>query len=169
MVLAQINTEFKYRMNLVSNFYERLQTYNLIDTFIPVKLKSLSLKYDRLFYLSAFENTVIINNYLNSVLVILAENDMVEVETGETIAQLICPADFPLPFIDFENDLQSYFVKMDHILSKVNIVLNDYFEENETIGSMYDYHKNEENTPGNKIKTLETLERVTEKSVTLFD
>lgn len=142
MKLSQINTEFIYRTNLISNFYERLQTNFLIDTFIPVKLKSLPFKYDQLFYLSAFENTVIINDYLNSVLVILAENDMVELETGEAIAKLICPAGFPLPFIDFENDLQSYFVKMDHILSKVNIVLNDYFEENEAIDSMYDYHKN---------------------------
>ncbi|MBS0949511.1 hypothetical protein JK159_03845 [Weissella minor] len=138
MKLSQINTEFNYRMNLITSFYERLQTHYLIETFTPMKLKYQSLKYDRMFYVSSFENIMNLKAYLNGALGIMEENHMAELETNKPISKIDGKPIFRLPFVDFETDLQNYFVRIDQTLSKVNIVLNVYFDEDKQIGSVDD-------------------------------
>lgn len=138
MKLSQINTEFTYRMNLITSFYERLQTHYLIETFTPMKLKCQSLKYDRMFYVASFENIMNLKAYLNGVLVIMEENHMAELETQNPVPELVGPPIFRLSFGDFEADLQDYFSKIDQTLSQANVVLNVYFDEDEQIGSVDD-------------------------------
>lgn len=124
MKLAQINTEFNYRMNIIDRFYKRLKANYLIDTFTTMKLKSLSFNYDWLFYSLSIENLKQLRSYVNGLVSIMQAENMAVLSTGEIISELGSVPILRLVMSGFETDLQNYFNQIDNLLNQIDTAFN---------------------------------------------